>query len=401
MGQRISGPGLRWWLAAALLAPLAVVAADRPPTPGPPPPSHEAATSMRIYVGTYTRGASQGIYVVGFDPASGRFTGTPELAGRADQPSYLALHPNGRVLYAVNELQTFQGRATGAVSAFAIDASGGRLTLLNQQASEGTDPCHVTVDRAGRHVLVANYSSGTTAVLPVGPDGSLQPASSVRQRSGSGPVQARQAGPHAHMILLDPAERFAYSVDLGADRVFIDRYDGAAGRLTPNEPDAITVEAGSGPRHAAWHPSGRVLYLLNELQATVAAFRVDAARGTLTAFQTVPARAAGARGDNSGAAIVVSPDGRFVYASNRGDDTVAVFAVDASTHGLTAAGHVPTGGRVPRSIAIDPSGRWLIAANQRSGSLVVFRLDPATGLPEPTGVTAAVADPVCVLFAAR
>jgi 6-phosphogluconolactonase len=356
---------------------------------------------MRVYIGTYTNGASRGIHLIEFDPATGRFAGDARLAGATDQPSYLAFGPGGTRLYAVNELQSFRGLPTGAVSAFAVDDGSGRLTLLNQQPSAGTDPCHLVVDRAGRNVLVANYSSGTAAVLPLSPDGRLRPAASVRRLTGSGPVKARQEGPHAHMILLDAAERFAYWTDLGSDRVLVDRYDAAAGRLEPHTPDSLAITPGSGPRHLAWHPSGQTAYLLNELGSTVAVVRVHPARGALEVVQTVPARAAGARGDNTGAAIHVAPDGRFLYASNRGDDNIAVLAIHPATGDLTPAGHVPSGGRVPRSFAIDPTGRWLIVANQRSASLVVFRIDPSTGLPVATGVTSVVPDPVCVLFDVR
>ena len=357
------------------------------------------ADTLRVYVGTYTGGASRGIYLLEFDGSSGKWASDPVLAGRSENPSFLALHPSGRFLYAVNELQTFRGEPTGAVSAFAVDAGTGRLTPLNQQPSEGTDPCHLIVDAAGGNVLVANYTSGTVAVFPLSADGRLQRASTVRRVTGSGPVRARQEGPHAHMSILDGAGRFALWADLGSDRVRIDRFDATAGRLEPNDPDGVTIQPGSGPRHLAWHPSGRALYLLNELSATVSALRFDAGRGSLEIFQTAAARAAGASGENTAAEIAMSPDGRFLYASNRGDDNIAVFAIDGNSLGLTPVGHVPTGGRTPRSFAIDPSGRWLIAANQDSSSLVVFRLDPATGLPAAVGPPITVPKPVCVLFA--
>ena len=353
---------------------------------------------MRVYVGTYTGGASRGIYLLSIDRSTGRVVSGPVLAGETENPSFLALHPNGRFLYAVNELKTFEGKATGAVSAFAVDPATGLLTFLNRRPSEGTDPCHLVVDAAGRNVLVANYSNGTVAVLPLSADGRLEPASSVRRGSGSGPVKARQEGPHAHQILLDPSGRFALWADLGADRVRVDRFDAAAGTLEPNDPDGLAVAPGSGPRHLAWHPCDRAVYLFNELSATVSVLGFDAGRGSLEVLQTVSARADGACRENLAAEIAVSPDGRFLYASNRGDDDLAVFAIDGSSLQLTPAGRVPSGGRGPRSFAIDPSGRWLVAANQGSGSLVVFRLDPATGLPAATGTSVAVPDPVCVVF---
>jgi len=354
--------------------------------------------SVRAYVGTYTGGESRGIYLLEFDSNSGRFLSDPVLAGETEHPSFLAFHPSGRFLYGVNELKTFEGRPTGAVSAFGIDAATGRLLFLNQQPSEGTDPCHLAVDAAGRNLIVANYSSGTVAVLPLTGDGRLQRASSVRHGSGSGPVRDRQEGPHAHMVLLDEAERFVLWADLGTDRILVDRYDAAAGTLEPNAPDGVGVEPGSGPRHLAWHPSRRAVYLLNELSSTVSAFRFDAARGTLHEFQTVPARAGASHGETIAAEIAVSPGGRFLYASNRGDDDIAVWAIDGATLGLTPAGRVGAGGHGPRSFAIDPSGRWLVAANQASDSIVVFRLDPETGVPAAAGSTVMVPAPVCVLF---
>jgi 6-phosphogluconolactonase len=356
-------------------------------------------SSVRVYIGTYTRGESRGIHLLEFDGSSGRFVSGPVLAGATEHPSFVAVHPNGRLMYAVNELRTYQCEPTGAVSAFEIDAATGRLGLLNQQPSEGIDPCHLVVDAAGRNVLVANYTSGTVAVLPLAPDGRLGRASAVRRLTGSGPVLDRQEGPHAHMIALDESGRFALWTDLGTDRILIDRFDGAAGTLVPNNPDSVGVQPGSGPRHLAWHPSRRAIYLLNELSSTVSALRFDADRGSLEIFQTASARAAGAAGQTIAAEIAVSPDGRFLYTSNRGDDDIAVFAIDGTTLGLTPAGHVRTGGRGPRSFAIDPSGRWLVAANEGSDSLVTFGLDPGSGGLSAAGPLVSIPSPVCVLFA--
>ena len=210
---------------------------------------------------------------------------------------------------------------------------------------------------------------------PIARDGGLDPASAVRRRSGSGPVRGRQDEPHAHQIVLDASGRFAIWTNLGTDRVLVNRYTAGAGTLEPNEPGGVGIQPGSGPRHLAWHPAGRVLYLLSELSSTVSAFRFDASRGALEVFLTVPARRTGAAGQSTAAEIAVSPDGRFLYASNRGDDDIAVFAIAGDAGGLTPVTHVPTGGRTPRSFAIDPSGRWLVAANQDSSSIVVFRLD--------------------------
>jgi 6-phosphogluconolactonase len=298
----------------------------------------------------------------------------------------------------VNELQKVQGASTGAVSAFAIDPAIGQLALLNQKASAGTDPCFIATDPAGHHVLIANYTSGTVAVLPIAADGRLEPAVSVRRGAGSGPMAARQAGPHAHQILLDPSSRFALWTDLGADRVIVDRFDALTGRLEPQRPEGAAIEPGSGPRHLAWHPSGRVVYLLNELSATVTTMSFNSSTGALVTIRTIAAREAGASGENSAAEIAASPNGAFLYASNRGDDDLAVFAIDARTLEPSPAAHVQGGGRTPRHFAIDPSGRWLIVANQNSDSLVVLRIDPATGIPSPTTAIATIPSPVNVLF---
>jgi 6-phosphogluconolactonase len=376
--------------AMALIA-CAACAPVRPPTP-------PAAAPLAVYVGTYTGSGSRGIFRFELDPTTGAWS-DPVLAAETENPSFIALHPGGRVLYAVNEIGTFGGAPTGAVSAFAIDDTSGRLTPLGQRPSGGADPCHLAVDRGGRNVLVANYAGGSVAVLPFDANGRLQPASEVRQHRGSGPDRARQEGPHAHAIVLDGTEHFALAADLGADRIFVYRFDAAAGRLEPNDPAAVALDPGSGPRHLAWHPSRRYLYAINELRSTITALRYDPVPGTAESFQTVTTLPDGFSGTNKAAEIAVSPDGRFLYGSNRGDDSIAVFRIDPISGVVVSAGHVPTGGRTPRHFAIDPSGRWLLAANQDSDSIVVFRLDPATGRPEQVGRTLAISKPVCILFA--
>ncbi len=361
---------------------------------GPQPAS--AGGTMTVYVGTYTDAGSRGIYRLAFDPAKATL-GTPVLAGASENPSFLALHPNGRVLYAANEVDRFGGRPSGAVSAFSIDPATGDLTLLNQQASEGGGPCHLTVDRAGRNLLVANYGSGTVAVLPIETDGRLRPASSVQQHRGSGPNKARQAGPHAHGVYFDPAGRFLLASDLGADRIFVYAYDAAKGTLTPHGEAALAP--GSGPRHLAFDPSGRHVYAIDELASTITVLDYDATSGALRTVQSVPTVPAGFTGTNTTAEVAVSPDGRFVYGSNRGEDTIVVFSVDKASGQLTPAGRVPAGGKTPRHFALDPAGRFLVVAHQDSGSLASFRLDAGSGVPAPSGGKAAVSKAVCVLFA--
>jgi 6-phosphogluconolactonase len=363
---------------------------------GAPAVSARQPARLAVYVGTYTDGASKGIYRFTIDGESGRAT-DPVLVAETRNPSFLALHPTGRFLYAVNEVGGSVDSPHGEVTAFSIDPRTGALTRLNAQSSRGAAPCHLVVDRRGRNVLVANYGGGTVAVLPIAEDGRLGPASSVRQHTGSGPNARRQQAPHAHGIHLDPAERFAFSPDLGADRVFVHRYDAAAGSLEPH--GAGTVEPGSGPRHATLSADGRVLYAINELTSTITVFDVDAAKGTLAAVQAVSTLPAGFTGESWTAEIAISPDGRHVYGSNRGHDSVAVFAVEQGSGRLTARGHVPAGGKTPRHFAIDPTGRWMLVAHQGDDAIAVFRLDARTGLPSPTGVKVRVGRPVCLMFA--
>jgi 6-phosphogluconolactonase len=382
----------QWLLALALL-----LAGVTPGARAGAPAALPSAPRLAVYVGTYTGGGSRGIYRFELDPASGART-EPTLVAESENPSFLLVHPSGRFLYAVNEVGSWGGAATGAVSAFEIDGATGRLAPLGQQASGGADPCFLAVDRGGANLLVANYGGGSVAVLPVGADGRLRPASVVRRQAGSGPDRARQEKAHAHAIVLDPAERFALSADLGADRIFVYRFGAATGSLEPSQPGAVELQPGSGPRHLAWHPSGRYLYAVSELRSTVTAFRWDAGRGTLAPFQVLRTLPPGFTGRNTAAELVVSPDGRFLYASNRGDDSLALFTIDATTGALTPAGHVPSGGRTPRYVALDPSGRWLLVANQDSDSIVAFHLDRATGRPEPVGRKLAISKPVSIVF---
>ncbi|PYQ18419.1 MAG: 6-phosphogluconolactonase [Acidobacteria bacterium] len=356
--------------------------------------------TVMIYVGTYTDhgSASKGIYRLRLDLK----TGALEAAGSPAEsvsPSFLALHPSGRFLYAVNEAST-PPKDEGAVSAFAVDARTGELTALNRQSSRGGGPCHLSLDAEGRHVLVANYGGGNVAVLPVEADGRLDPATTFVQHQGHGADPRRQKAPHAHYIDLDRANRFALVADLGLDEVLVYRFDAATGALTPNAPAAAHLAPGAGPRHLALHPDGRHAYVINEMASTITAFAYDARAGTLSELQTLSTLPGDFHGDNSTAEIAVRPDGRFVYGSNRGHDSIAVFAVDAVTGKLAAAGHQPTLGKTPRNFAIDPSGAYLLAANQDSDTITVFRIDRTSGALSPVGSPVPVPRPVCVLFQA-
>ncbi len=380
--------------AVILLAALAAVPTESPARVAD---DGDDDDTIVVYVGTFTDGESRGIYRFALDPVSGEAT-RPVLAAASESPSFLALHPGGRFLYAVTETDDFGGEKTGAVSAFAIDPSSGDLRPLNQQPSMGADPCHLVLDEAGRNLLVANYSGGNVAVLPVAEDGRLRAPSAVQAHAGSGPNRRRQEGPHAHGLALAPDERFALVADLGADRVFVHRFEPAASTLEPNAPPSAATEPGSGPRHVVFHPSGRHVYAINELLSTVAVFRYEADSGVLELVQTITTLPASFEGESWTAEIAVSPDGRFLYGSNRGHDSLAVFAVDAASGSLTPVGHVSTGGRTPRHFGIDTTGRWLLAANQGSDTVVVFRIDTATGLPSAVGEPVRVPKPACLLM---
>lgn len=356
------------------------------------------------YIGTFTRmpphprGAAEGVHVLRLDPAAGAFTHVQTLAG-VDSPSFLALHPSGRFLYAVNAVPEHDGRPGGAVSAVAIDPATGGLTLLNHQPSHGAGPCHVSVDRAGRWVFVANYGGGSIAMLPIADDGRLGPATDAVQHRGSSVDPRRQEGPHAHSINLDPSGRFALVADLGLDMVLVYRIDRERGRLAPNDPPGVRTKPGAGPRHLDFHPNGRWVYVINELDSTLGAYAYEAERGVLTELHTLPTLPEGFAGVNSCADVHVHPSGRFVYGSNRGHDSIAVFEIDQAGGRLTARGHVSTGGATPRNFAIDPGGRFMYVANQDSDTIVTFSIDPDDGALTPSGPVVAVRTPVCVRLA--
>lgn len=358
-----------------------------------------APRELALYVGTYTSGTSEGIYLYRLDLSDGSLKHAGTTAGVVN-PSYLTLDHSRRFLYAVNEVEEFGGAASGAVSAFAVDRKTGALRFLNQRASKGGAPCYVSVAATGRFVLVANYVGGNVAVLPVQRDGGLGEAVDVEQHEGSGPDRERQEEAHAHFITLDGENRFAYACDLGTDKVMVYRFDRRTGSLTPNAPPSVSSKPGAGPRHLAFHPRARFVYVLNELDSTVTAFAHDAARGTFRELQTLSALPRGFAVANTGADIHITPDGRFLYASNRGHDSLACFAVGARTGALRPIGHTPTEGKTPRNFVIDPTGRFLLVANQKSDNIVVLSLDSRTGALRPTGQTARVPSPVCLKLVA-
>jgi len=360
-----------------------------------------APTDTLVYVGTYTGGKteSQGIYA--FRMARGSAALVPlGLAAETASPSFIEIDPDRGLLFAVNEVDTYDGKPTGSVSAFSIDRKTGKLTLINRQPTQGKAPCHLALDKSRRVLLVANYTSGTVTMLPVAADGRLGAPNAVVQHTGGSVNPQRQTGPHAHCTTFDPAQRLLFACDLGLDKVMIYEPDASKGTLTAHTPAFASVPPGSGPRHMEFRPDGRFAYVLNELSSTVTTFAYDAKAGALAERQTVSALPPSFTGTSSGAEIAVHPSGKFVYSSNRGHDSVALFRVDADKGTLTFVEARETGGRTPRNFAIDPTGRYLFAANQNSGNLLVFAIDQATGQLKPSGGPVAVPTPVCIRFLA-
>jgi 6-phosphogluconolactonase len=368
-----------------------------------------AARTRTVYVGTYSLpSGGRGIYRTSLDLDTGALA-PPSLAAEAVNASFLAVHPNGRFLYAVSEVGDFEGAPSGAVVAYAIDAATRDLRRLNAVPSGGAAPCYIAVAPGGRHVVVANYGGGSVAAFPIGEGGALAPASGFVQHTGGSNVHPRQKAPHAHIALPAPDGNLIYVADLGLDEVRIYRLDPGTGGLAPGEPASASLPPGSGPRHVAFHPSGRFAYVNNELTSSVTTFARDPATGALAQVETLSTLPEPRPPSNSTAQILVTPDGRHVFVSNRGHDSVAGFAIDEGSGRLRPNGHTPTRGKTPRNFNIDPEGRFLLVANQGSrgpapapgtDGLVAFRLDPATGRLEAVGAPLPIPRPVCVAFAA-
>ncbi|HEY3323464.1 MAG TPA: lactonase family protein [Planctomycetota bacterium] len=363
-----------------------------------------AEDKLRVYIGTYTVApasvpavGSQGIYLSELDLATGKLT-PPVLAAETGNPSFLALHPSGKFLYAAAEI--WAPKKAGAVNAFAVNPATGLLTLLNSQSAQGAGTCHVSISPDGKYALAANYGSGSVCALPIGPDGKLGEATAFIQHAGQmGPNKSRQEGPHAHSINMDAAGKLAFAADLGMDKIFIYKLDPEKGTLTPNDPPYASVAPGSGPRHFAFHPNGRFAYIINEMANTVTAFSYDAQKGALTELQTLGTLPADFTGKSHCAEVVVHPSGKFLYGSNRGHDSIAIFKLDEQTGKLTAAGQQPSGGKNPRNFNVTPDGKWLLAAHQDTNNICVFKIDDKTGALMPTDSSITVSKAVRVLFA--
>ena len=349
-----------------------------------------------VYIGTNISSAQENtIYLYHLSPATGELLPLGAMKGGAN-PTYLTMDAAHRHLYAVSETQTFLGTPGGGVSALTIDPRTAMLTMLTQQPSTGASPCYISLDHTGKNALVANYSSGNVAVLPVRPDGQLaQPSATDQHQPPTGP-HPNQEKPHAHSFLPAPDNRYVFSADLGTDKVYGYQLDAATGKLTPQPTPAFTAKPGAGPRHLTFHPNGRWAYLENELNSTVTALAYDAKAGTFQEIETETTLPAGFSGDNSGADVHVSPDGRFLYTSNRGDNSLAVFSIAPADGRLELVQHVSTQGNWPRNFSLDPSGRVLLVANQKSDNIFTYLVDKQTGKLTPSGKSVSVPSPMFV-----
>ncbi len=353
---------------------------------------------FHVYIGTYTGpGKAQGIYRANFDSVSGKLS-TPALAIEAEQPSFLAIHPTRRLLYAVGETNDFKNQPGGSISAFSIEPRTGTLMLHNQTSSIGAGPCHLSLDKDGKHVAVGNYVGGSVAVLALEPDGHLGKATAFIQHTGSSVNSARQQEPHVHSVNFSPDARFLFAADLGTDKLMVYPFDQAVGGLIESELSFITMAPGAGARHFTFHPTGRFAYLLNELDGTIVVYHYTAATGGLAEIQTIDTLPSDFTGINYTSEILVHPTGKFLYNSNRGHDSIAVFQVDQQSGRLALLEIKPTGGKWPRNFAIDPTGQWLLVANEYSNNIIIFYIEPDRGRLIPTSDVLPVPAPACLKF---
>jgi 6-phosphogluconolactonase len=353
------------------------------------------AAATFVYVGTYTGEKSKGIYLFRLENAMLAPLG---VAAETPSPSFLEIDYSRHLLFSVNEVSQFDGKPTGALTAFSIDRATGKLTQLNQQPSMGAGPCHLVLDKQRRHLLVANYSSGSVSVLPVGADGRLGAASDVVQHTGSSVNPDRQKGPHAHCVTMEPGNRFAFVCDLGLDKVMVYRFDAERGKLTPHDPPFAAIKPGSGPRHMVFRPDGRFAYVVNEMSSTVTVLAYTPGSGVLKEIQTVSTLPAYFTGDNTTAEIDVHPSGRWLYASNRGHNTIALFNIDRTKGTLTYVEEQVTRGSTPRHFGIDPSGGHFAVGNQNSDSILMAQIDGGNGRLKPMSNLASAPTPVCMKF---
>ncbi|HKD09563.1 MAG TPA: lactonase family protein [Bryobacteraceae bacterium] len=355
------------------------------------------ALPQTMYVGTYTDGTSKGIYAYHFDAKTGALT-PMGLMAQTPEPTFLALHPSGKYLYAVNEVNTFQGKKAGSVTAFSIDHSTGKLTQLNQVSTQSPGPCHLIVDATGKTLMVANYAGGSFTSFPIQADGKLGEAASFIQEHGSSVNKQRQSEPHGHSVNLPKNNKFMLGADLGTDQVMIFKLDAANGKITPSDPPSASVKAGSGPRHMAFAPDQKHVYALNEMASAVTTFTYDPATAAMKEIDMTSALPADFNGKSTGAEIEVDSRGKFLYTSNRGLDSIAVFSLDSKTGKPTLIQNQSTGGKTPRGFALDPSGNFLVVGNQDTNTIAVFRVDQNTGKLSPAGGKYDLGSPVTFVF---
>ena len=353
--------------------------------------------NYRVFVGTYTGNGSEGIYSFKFNPTTGDVRKV-ELAAVTDNPSFIAIDPKGQFLYTVNEIDNFNNDSTGAVSVFQIDHQSGKLKLIQKISSLGAHPAHLSLDKSGKFLLVANYTSGNISVFPIGKDGRLGEHTAFIQNYGSSLNQERQTSPHAHFIQVTDENRFVIVADLGIDKILIFQFDSITGSLKPNEPAFINLDPGSGPRHFAFSNSGKCLYVLNELTSTITVLEFDPTTASSQSKQTISTLPENFEGTNTAAEILVDSKGKFLYSSNRGDDSIVQFSIDPVSGMLTPIKWVSSGGKAPRNFEIDPTGKWLVSANQRSDNILLFKIGQENGELINTNQTINIKSPVCIKF---
>ena len=350
------------------------------------------AQSIDVYFGTYSKAnASEGIYHATLNLKNGTLSNV-DLACKIQDPSYVAIHPNSKFVYAVTE------RDPGEISAFRIEPGSNKLTLINKSPSQGASPCHLCISRDGRTLLVANYGSGTVASIPLNTDGSLAEPASVIRHTGSSINPQRQKGPHAHSINLSPDNRFAYVTDLGVDKIMVYKFEAKTGRLSPNNPSEFKLTPGAGPRHFSFSPNGEFAYVINELDETIVVLKVDVESGKLSSIQAISTLPAGFSGTSYCAAVRVHPSGKFLYGSNRGHDSIAMYKIDPENGTLTLLGFQHAGIKTPRDFNIDPTGQFCIVANQDANTVLIFRINQQSGWLEPLEQVIKIGKPVCVSF---
>jgi 6-phosphogluconolactonase len=349
------------------------------------------ASDLFVYFGTHRSGANAGFSLAHFDTETGALT-KPEFLLESPAPAYFVIHPDGRHLYACNS-----GDAA-TVSAYEIEPHTGHLTFLNRAATGGGDTSYISLDQTGRYALAANYDGGSVAVFALKPDGGLGERTAFVQHTGSGVNPQRQSHPYAHSIITDPDNKFALVADLGLDKILVYQFDARDGSLRPNDPPFVAVKPGSGARHVKFHPNGRWVYLITEMGDTILAFNWNATNGALAPFQSVSTLPDDFKGESTCAEMLAHPNGKFLYGSNRGDDSLVVFAIDPTSGRLALVQRVPSGGRTPRNFAFDPTGKWILCTNHGSDNAVVFRVDENTGRLTQTGQPVSVSYPFCERF---